>query len=100
MLNNWYGLAEQVFVVSAEVNFIFHKLLGSQQSRVRHTLISFRYFYLLFVFMNFFQAVGMACKFFQFVMQLFFQSNVYLVCPFGYDGNGFIQVTCFFLYGR
>ena len=48
--------------------------------------------------MNLFQAISMAGKFIQLVMQLFFQRNVDLVSPFGNNSNRLIEITCFILY--
>ena len=50
---------------------------------------------LLFVLMNLFQAIRMAGKFIQFIMQLFFQRNIDLVSSFANDRN---QIHRYYLF--
>jgi hypothetical protein len=43
--------------------------------------------------MDLFQAIRVTGKFFQLIMQFFLQGDIDLVCPFGNNGNRFIQIA-------
>jgi len=89
------SLTEKIGLVLSEIDLVVQKFRASQKRRVRHLLIGFGDLYLLLVLMNFFEAVGMGCELLQFVMKFLFQGDVDLICPFGDDGDGLVQIACF-----
>ena len=78
---------KKIFIIFLEIYFILKKLCGGKQFRVWHSFISTRNLNLFFVFVYFLQAVGMASKLLQLIMQFFFNYNIYLVGSFCYDRN-------------
>ena len=86
-------LFKEIVLVATIVDLLVHKLLGGQQRRIRHPLIRLGDLYLLLVLMDLFQAIGMARKLLQFVVQLLFQGDVDLVGPFGDNGYRLVQIA-------
>jgi len=85
-------LFKEIVVVAAIVDLLIHELLGRQQSGIGHPLIGLGYLDLLFVLVDFLEAIGMAGKLLQFVVQLLFQGDVDLVSPFRDNGNRLVQI--------
>lgn len=87
-------LNKEVVFAPAEVNLILHELLCGKQRWIWHLLICFGNLDLLLVLVDFFQAVRMAGKLLQFVMQLLLHHDIDLVGTLGDDRNRLVNVAC------
>ena len=86
-------LFEQVIIIPAIIDLVVHKLLRSQQGRIWHPFICLGDLDLLLVLMDLLQAIGVAGKFLQLIMQFFLKGNIDLIGPLGNYGNRLIQIA-------